>query len=257
MGQRKWMFVFVPLFFVSFATYGNQECDFERFEICLAKKAVAAQKPWQTFPQNSGFSARVRHTVREPYYFFSIPYHHIVMLAQSGVDAETIFRINAAFEKHKSENTHAFRQFSQPVPVEEFYFLAVYASAIVGNGIDPRMVIGIHHSELIERKRVGDCSFFPDKTGEKALVRGGDENDPAYSQKRFNREIVAFTKIYKSINAHLRHPRHRFQPYCSRRVALALLGLCRLCRQTGCCMRKKCVLWFVPLWELLMLLRIT
>ncbi|MBI2039340.1 MAG: hypothetical protein HYT22_03645 [Candidatus Niyogibacteria bacterium] len=133
--------------------------------------------------------------------------------------------INKAFERRRE--THAYQRLVNPIPLEDLYPLAVWASEIMGGGIDPLILVGIHQIETIRLTGVGECAFIPDKHGQVPLVLGANLNipdgfnDDEETQKlvkwqkrvksRFERESKAFLVIFRSINEKIRHPRYRLQ----------------------------------------------
>ncbi|MBI1957116.1 MAG: hypothetical protein HYS44_01505 [Candidatus Niyogibacteria bacterium] len=158
---------------------------------------------------------RVVHETQElvsaRHYLFTIPARHVRLLMAQGLDAESIFLINGAFERYKG--AYAYQNRKSPIPISDFYLLAFYASTVIGDGIDPRVTVGIHRNELIRFTTVGECAFVSDKEGNVRLVRGARSWESDKARFRFNAERAAFLDIFRNINQYLRHPKYRIQAH--------------------------------------------
>src|SRR3989344_2711996 len=176
----------------------NQSCVGERRWFCLADP-IKTPLP---NPANEDQSADAEQ------YLFTIPPRHVQILMTQGFTREEIFLVNQAFERHR--DTFAYQRFSSQIPLEDLYLLALYASAVVGGGFDPRLTVGIHRNEIIHQSGVGftvvgECAFVSDKKGHTSLVRGASAEESELVRNRFRREFDAFQVIFENIKAHI-HP---------------------------------------------------
>ncbi|MBI1960883.1 MAG: hypothetical protein HYS43_01250 [Candidatus Liptonbacteria bacterium] len=129
------------------------------------------------------------------------PQEHVGKLHAAGLAYEEIAGIADVYANYKG--AYAYVRLPNEIPTEDALALARYASIIIGDGIDPNLIVAVMRTEHSARGNgIGDCRYFPEN-GAMPVISPMD-------RRIGDREAKAFMEIVDAINA-TRDPRYRMK----------------------------------------------
>ena len=129
------------------------------------------------------------------------PQKYVEKLRSAGLMYDEIGDIAAVYERYKG--AYAYVRLQNKIPTKDALALARYASIVIGDGIDPRLIVAVLRTEHSAQKDgIGDCRYFPEN-GAMPVISPMDKHTG-------DREAKAFVQIVDSVNA-TRNPLYRMR----------------------------------------------